>query len=145
MNLTPHFTLEELSFSSTAQRLGIDNTPGPMDAARLLLLAEGLEKVRDLLGYPLHIDSGFRCAALNAAVRGAKNSAHLAGWAADFLCPQFGDPLKVVRAIAGSDLDFDQCIQEGTWTHISFSPARRRQILTANFGPEGTTYTVGVA
>jgi len=142
--LTSHFTLEELTFSSTAQRLGIDNTPDRDVAAHLLMLAMGLEKVRALLGAPMRIDSGYRCPALNKAVGGVANSAHLDGFAADFICPDYGTPLQIARAIAGSDIAFDQCIQEGTWVHISFDPRLRHQELTATFGPGGATYSQGV-
>lgn len=144
MRLSDHFTLEELVFSSTAQRLGIDNSPSLEIVAHLTTLAMGLEKVRIRLGAAMHIDSGYRCQALNVAVGGSKTSAHLQGYAADFLCPQFGAPLAIVRSVAASGIAFDQCIQEGSWVHISFDPAARRQLLTAHFGPDGATYTQGV-
>lgn len=144
MQLSPHFSLEELTASSTARRLGIDNTPPAEALANLAVTANGLEGVRSLLGQPMRIDSGFRCPALNRAVGGAKTSAHMSGYAADFVCPEFGDPLAIVKAIAASELPFDQVIQEGTWVHISFDPQLRRRILTAHFGPGGTTYTEGV-
>ena len=144
MNLTEHFTLEELTFSPTAERQKINNTP-PLEAvAHLTTLAEGLEKVRALLGGPIRISSGYRSPELNAAIRGARNSAHMAGYAADFTCPSFGNPKDVVRAIAASAIEFDQCIYDGTWVHISFDPDMRRQVLTAHFGQGGTTYTEGV-
>ena len=142
--LTAHFALEELIFSSAAQRLGIDNTPDQNTVENLTTLAKGLEQVRALLGAPMHIDSGYRCAALNKAVGGVANSAHIDGYAADFVCPEYGSPLQIARAIAGSGIPFDQCIQEGTWVHISFDPRLRHQALTATFGPNGATYTGGV-
>jgi Peptidase M15 len=142
--LTDHFTLRELTFSSTALRLGIDNTPTDAIIANLRILAQGLERVRALLGHPMHIDSGYRCEALNAAVRGSTTSAHLRGYAADFVCPGYGAPLKIVQAVLRSGIAFDQCIEEGTWVHISFDPRLRNEVLTAHFGPGGTTYTRGV-
>ncbi len=141
--LTAHFALEELTRSSTAERLAIDNTPSLETVARLTILAMGLEKVRALLGAPLSIDSGYRCPALNKAVGGVPDSAHVQGYAADFICPAYGSPLMIARAIADSGIDFDQVIQEGTWVHVSFDPRLRRQLLTAHFGPAGTTYTGG--
>lgn len=142
--LTAHFTLEELTFSSTGERLCIDNTPDDETKARMLMLAMGLEKVRALLGAPMHIDSGYRCPALNKAVGGVPDSAHVQGYAADFICPDYGTPLMIARVISGSDIAFDQCIQEGTWVHISFDPRLRHQALTATFGPNGATYSKGV-
>lgn len=148
MNLTAHFTLEELTFSSTAERLGITNAPEPLDAlairTSLTVLANGLEQVRYLLGHPLHVDSGYRCWSLNRAVGGAADSAHLKGLAADIICAAFGTPLEIVKAIEASSLVFDQCIQEGSWVHISFDPRARREVLTAHFvDGQRTTYSLG--
>lgn len=144
MNLTEHFTLEELTFSQMAARRGIDNTPSLEVVAHLTTLAEGLEKVRTLLGAPIRITSGYRSPALNAAIGGAKNSAHKEGYAADFICPAFGPPISVVKAIDLSDIRFDQLIYEGTWIHISFDTDMRRQVLTADFSTGTTRYTEGV-
>ncbi len=143
MQLTEHFSLLELTFSSTAERLGIDNTPPDDVIEHLKVTAAGLEKVRAVLGFPLHIDSGYRCDVLNAAVHGSKTSAHLDGYAADFICPAFGTPLEIVRVIVGSGIQFDQCIQEGTWVHISFDPRMRKEVLTAHFQNGQATYTQG--
>ncbi len=145
MNLTEHFTLQEMTFSSTAERRGIHNEPDSIAAANLTATAMGLEQVRALLGAPLHIDSGYRCPALNKAVGGAWNSAHLRGCAADFTCASFGTPQQIVEAIASSPIAFDQLIQEGTWVHIAFDPNPRREVLTAHFNGQGVTYTKGVS
>lgn len=145
MKLTEHFTLTELTASATAQRLGIDNHAGLEIVSHLAQLAMGLEQIRSRLGAPLHITSGYRCAALNRAVGGAKRSAHMEGWAADFVAPGFGSPLQIVRDLQGSAIPFDKLIQEGAWVHVSFHPAARRQILTAHFSAAGgrPTYTAG--
>lgn len=146
MNLTPHFTLEEMTFSSTAIRLSIDNTPPKEVIGRLTTLAQTLELVRAMLGYPLHIDSGYRCPDLNLQVGGAPDSAHMSGYAADFICPEFGEPLAIVQCIAkNGSIKFDQLIQEGEWVHLSVAPTMRGEVLTAHFD-EGkrTTYTQGV-
>lgn len=145
MQLTEHFALEELTFSSTALRRAIDNTPPADIVEHLRSLALHLEDVRTLLGgQAIHIDSGYRCAQLNRAVGGVGHSAHMDGDAADILCPGFGVPLEVARAVAASTLPFDQVIAEGTWCHVSFAAPARRQVLTAEFGPTGPTYRVGL-
>lgn len=145
MNLSEHFTLEELTNSSTALRKGIDNTPPAEVVDHLRVLASGLEAVREILGSPLHIDSGFRCPALNKAVGGVPTSAHTTGYAADFVCPAFGDPLAIVKRLAEPGvLPFDQIIQEGTWVHVSFAPAMRQNVLTAHFVGGKARYTQGV-
>ncbi len=143
--LSEHFTLEELTFSATAQRKQIDNKPPAEVLENMKRLAAGLEEVRAALGNkPMRINSGYRSPKLNRAVGGARLSAHMAGYAADFVCPDFGSPLKIVKALAATGIQFDKLIQEGTWVHISFAPEARRQLLTAHFGPNGTSYTAGV-
>src|SRR5262249_10185180 len=97
MNLTAHFTLEELVFSSLAVRLKLDNTPSAEVIEHLKLLAMGLEQLRSRLAAPIHIDSGYRCPLLNSLIHGAVHSAHLLGYAADFVCPGFGSPQEIVR------------------------------------------------
>jgi hypothetical protein len=146
MNLTDHFTLEELVFSSTAVRLGIDNTPPPLVVTHLRSLAEGLEQVRALLGgIPIHLDSGYRCPELNAVVHGVTNSAHLNGYAADFICVAYGTPLAICKAIDESAIRYDELIQEGQWVHVSFDPAMRHRLLTAHFGGGSSIYTTGLS
>lgn len=84
MQLSPHFSLEELTRSVTARNLTIDNTPNKSELANLRLLAETvLEPLRTAYGKPIVVSSGFRCAALNKAVGGARSSQHLLGQAAD--------------------------------------------------------------
>lgn len=137
--LTAHFALEELSCT---QHREFDNTPPPEVVAQLRLTAARMEEVRRRLGdRVISVSSGYRCRALNRAVGGASTSAHLTGHAVDFNCYGFGDPLAVCRAIAESDLVFDQLIEEGTWVHISFDPRLRRQVLTKR---EGGGYGLGL-
>jgi hypothetical protein len=135
MMLSPNFSLDELTASDTATRLGIDNTP-PADVLETLKhTCTGLEAVRVLLGAPLHISSGYRSLALNAAVKGQANSQHCKGEAADFTAPQFGTPEQIVARIVSSQLMFDQVILEfGRWVHISFSNRQRRQALVIDKG-----------
>lgn len=145
MNLSPNFTLAELTWSDTAQRLRLDNRPDARITSHLVALAAGLEQIRTLLGdKPIRINSGYRSPSLNRAIGGARSSAHLDGYAADFVCPAYSTPKQIAQALARSSLSFDQVIQEGTWVHVSFAPAARRQLLTARFTPAGTTYFMGV-
>jgi hypothetical protein len=175
VKLTPNFTIEELTHSDTAVRLGIDNTPPANVLPHLVVLAQGLEEVRLILARPLNIHSGYRCEALERLLcakdfaawcarhgkpgPGApiqdvevswaeyfKRKTHPLGYAADFTCAAFGTPLQIVRTLKGSGLKFDQLIQEGTWAHASFDPRLRSQVLTATFAADGTpSYTQGVA
>ena len=134
MKITKHFSLDELTFSQTAARAGIDNSPTPAALDNLVRLAGLLENIRFMLGVPVFVSSGYRCPALNNRVGGATNSQHLFGLAADFTAPAFGDPLAIAEAISGSGMGFDQLIHEyGRWVHVSVPPdgaEPRRQRLT---------------
>ena len=142
MNLTKHFTLLEFTASDAARRLRIDNTPGTTALPALQRLAELMEQVRDVLGgVPVLISSGYRSAALNAAVGGSATSAHLLGLAADFTAPAFGSPRAICQELIVAGLVWDQLILErpsaaepdGRWVHIGLPQLGkpRRQILTA--------------
>lgn len=77
MNLSEHFTLEEMTFSQTAVRNGISNQPGAAEIENLkALCANVLEPLRALAGRPLHINSGYRSAELNRRIGGAATSQH---------------------------------------------------------------------
>lgn len=143
--LSPHWTLEELIFSSTAVRLGIDNTPPPAIVANLTQACSLFEQVRALLGVPMHTDSGFRCWTLNAVVGGSKTSGHPLGWCLDFIAPWIATPLEIVKEIAASKIKFDQLIQEGTWVHISADPRMRMEVLTAVWVNGKAQYRQGIA
>lgn len=137
--LTAHFALEELSCT---QHRTIDNRPPPELVGTLRLTAARMEQVRRVLGdRTITVSSGYRCPELNWAVGGARTSAHLTGHAVDFNCYGFGAPKAVCRAIADSNLGFDQLIEEGSWVHLSFDPRMRRQILTKR---EGGGYDLGL-
>ncbi|RAK61829.1 peptidase M15 [Phenylobacterium hankyongense] len=133
--LTAHFALEELACTEHRE---FDNTPPPEVVATLRMTAARMEEVRRRLGERvITVSSGYRSRALNRAVGGSKTSAHLTGHAVDFNCYGFGEPLEVCRALAGSDLAFDQLIEEGGWVHLSFDPRLRRQVLTKRPGGYG--------
>jgi len=87
------------------------------------------------LGKPVLVSSGYRSPAVNRAVGGAANSAHMLGCAADFSSPSFGSPLDICRAIARSDIAFDQLIHEfRAWVHIAWAPQPRKMVLTIDAG-----------
>ncbi|WP_338847887.1 D-Ala-D-Ala carboxypeptidase family metallohydrolase [Massilia sp. W12] len=145
MKLSNHFSLEELCSSQTAARKGIDNTPGAAVIENLTKLAAALEKVRALVGQPIAVSSGYRSPALNAAIGGARNSAHCYGLAADIFAPGM-PPLILARAIKSSKIQYDQLIYEGTWVHIGLSSGQqRRQNLTATFSNGSVSYQEGIA
>lgn len=145
MQLSVHFSLEELTASEYAARHGIDNTPPAAVVENLRKTATGMEKVRGILdALPIHVNSGYRCADLNRAIGGVPTSAHCDGWAVDFVCPRFGSTYLVACAIrdARPPLRFDQLILEYGWVHISFAPTMRGELLTIK-GP-GRPYERGL-
>lgn len=87
MQLSEHFTLAELTKSSTAKQLGIDNTPNAATIVTLTRLCQNLlEPIRKGLGYPIVVNSGYRCPKLNKAVGGSATSQHMNGEAVDIVC-----------------------------------------------------------
>jgi hypothetical protein len=134
MQISEHFTLEELSFSEAAARRGVDNTPPPVVIVNLSLVATVMERIRTLLGdRPIVAHSGYRSAEVNRAVGGVETSAHCHGLACDFVCPAFGTPAEAALVILKSDIDYDQLILEYGWVHIGLAQegaSSRREALT---------------
>lgn len=145
MNLSPHFTLEELTRSEVAARNGWDNSPNQEEIANLQRLAYLLEKVKEAVGgKPVMINSGFRSKQVNDAVGSKDSSQHRIGCAADIRVPGM-TPKQVVDACITASVLFDQIILEfDAWTHISVSsdptlaPRHSRLIIdkqgTRNYG-----------
>jgi hypothetical protein len=131
MNLTKHFTLEELTHTDHRQ---YDNTPNDSELENLKRLAEFLEDIKTALdGKPIMVNSAFRSKQVNDAVGSKDTSQHRIGCAVDIRVPGL-TPDQVVRTIIASDLPYDQLIREfDRWTHISIpnstSVAPRKQVL----------------
>lgn len=134
MNLTPHFTFEELTASEAADRNGWDNTPNEQELSNLKRLADFLEQVKAVLnGKPIMVNSAFRSKLVNDSVGSKDSSQHRIGCAADIRVPGM-TPDEVVRAIISSGIGYDQVIREfDRWTHVSVpnsvDTAPRRQAL----------------
>ena len=134
MNLTPHFTLEELTASETADRNGWNNNPNGYERENLARLADLLEQVKVVLGgKPIMVNSAFRSKQVNDAVGSKDTSQHRTGCAADIRVPGM-TPDEVVKAVLASTIQFDQIIREfDRWTHIrvpnTVDTAARKQAL----------------
>lgn len=148
-----HFTVAEMTKSNTAIRLGLNNIPTPgADSALRALCAEILEPIRNALGV-VRVSSGYRCPALNAAVKGDSSSAHVRGEAADIEVDGLSN-LDLAAWIKNSGLIFDQCILEmyspgephSGWVHVSHSRSfNRGEVLTARRLSTGeVVYTPGL-
>ena len=116
MNLSEHFTYEELTHTDHRE---FDNTPNEQELENLKRLAAFLEDVKKVLGgKPVMVNSAFRCKQVNDAVGSKDSSQHRIGCAADIRVPAM-TPDEVVKAIIASDLGYDQVIREfDRWTHI---------------------------
>ena len=117
MNLTPHFTVDELTITDHRE---FDNTPNADEMANLRRLAQFLEQVKEVLGgKPIMVNSAFRSKQVNDAVGSKDTSQHRLGCAADIRVPGM-TPDEVVKAVIASGIGYDQIIREfDRWTHIS--------------------------
>lgn len=141
--LTKNFGLAELTKSQTASRRGLDNTPTPQVEKNLKNLAETiLQPLREKLGKPIVINSGYRSPAVNSAVGGSATSAHRFGHAVDLIAPGYagGDVKKlcqyIVKFLKDNNIAFDQVIYEfDAWVHIGIKSGnnkQRGQVITIN-------------
>lgn len=136
MKLTKNFSLEEMYRSDTARRCGIDNKPQTEEVVENLraLCLEVLQPLRDHLGKPVVVSSGYRCKDLNKKVGGVENSQHLKGEAADIKVRDREELIDVMRYIM-DETDFDQLIREKSgsteWVHVSHkrNGNNRRMVL----------------
>lgn len=140
MNLSKNFTLSELTVTQT----GFPNDPDERQIVNLKRLCETiLEPLREAIGKPIGINSGFRSPAVNRKIKGSVTSQHMAGEAADLSIAGMST-LDVVKLIVKLKLPFHQLINEGTttgvtWVHVSVAPQGikpKKEILNA-YGASG--------
>jgi len=138
--LSPHFSLEEFTFSLTALQKNIDNTPNAMQIARMESLCDNiLEPIRQRFNKPVKVLSGFRCQELNKAVGGSYTSQHLLGEAADIKVKDVSN--AVLWHWIVDTLSFDQCIAEKLkknhegdgWVHVSHKLSGRQRGMALSF------------
>ena len=140
MNLSENFTLQELIYSDTAVRMGIDNKPNDETVENLKILCENiLEPIRSHFKAPVVVSSGYRSEAVCLAVGSSSKSQHTKGQAADFEI--FGVHNRELSDWIVNNLDYDQCILEfwnpndpnSGWVHCSYNDAgNRKQYLRAS-------------
>ena len=143
MKLSDNFTLAEMTKSSTAKRLGIDNTPNPQQLENLVELCHKvLQPLRDAIG-PINISSGLRVPELNKAVGGSATSQHCAmnGAAADIDVQDNKEVFDFIK----NNLQFDQLIWEfgddsnPAWVHVSYKTENNRGEILEAFKKNGRT------
>lgn len=136
MQLTQHFTLEELTSSSIAKQLGIDNTPAPDIVENLQALCRNvLEPARLRFGAPIYITSGYRCPQLNKAVGGKPTSQHQYGEAADLQVKGVANLRRLYNIL--DNISHDQLLYESNgktqWIHVSFRHVGNRNQSIDNY------------
>lgn len=141
MKISPNFSLEELTESPTAKKLGIPNVPTEEHLANMKYVCEKiLEPVRAFFKKPVTVNSSYRCPALNKAIGGSETSQHVNGQAVDFEIK--GVSNKTVADWVSENLEFDQVILEffnpaegvnSGWVHASIKKegGNRKQKLVA--------------
>jgi len=135
MKLTENFTIEELTFSETAVRKGLNNAPDDLQLESLLNLCTNvLEPLREAVG-PIKINSAYRSPEVNKSIGGVPTSQHCKGEAADTVALNLTVKEyfnKIRELVNEGKLVVDQCILEfDSWVHISYRQANRNQFLIA--------------
>ena len=126
-----NFSFTELLYSTTAEQYRIKNIPEAEEMDNLLeLIVYCLQPIRNKLGKPMIISSGYRCEELNDKVGGVKNSQHTKGQAVDFKVKGM-TAKEVIDFIVKNNFEFDQLINEhNMWVHISYAKGKnRKQVL----------------
>jgi hypothetical protein len=150
MNLSKNLTLAEVTKSTTAKRLGIDNTPDEWTTENLRQVALNIfQPLREAFGCPIYVSSGYRSAELNTAIGGSSRSQHVEGRALDLDADVYGGCTnsQVFNWIK-ENLDFDQLIWEfgdddnPDWVHVSYvyDGINRKRCLKACRDNNGKTY-----
>lgn len=132
MKLTKDFDLDEFTYSDTARKLRLNNNPSHVEIGALLNLCEKLlQPLRDALGKPITINSGYRNECINTLVGGSKTSQHMKGEAAD--CAIDGKAIDLLQLLLDLELNFDQAIlyKSKNFLHLSLksSGANRKQVI----------------
>ena len=131
MQLSDHFSLRELTKSSTAERLGIANEPGPAEVENLVMVCETiLQPVRENYGIPFVPNSGFRCLELNRSIKSSDTSQHVTGQAVDFEVPGIANKEAALWVMENCEFDqlilefYKEGIPDSGWVHCSYTLAR---------------------
>lgn len=142
IQFTKNFSLHELLLTANRQFDEEQYNPPAEVVENLRALSVNiLQPLRDAIGSPIKINSGYRCPSLNKAIKGSKTSQHMSGHAADIVDLTNGNEL-LFKKIIELNLPFDQIIDEFgfRWVHVSFDPKRnRKEVLQARKDSNGKT------
>lgn len=146
-----YFNMMEFFNSPMARKLRIENVASTwleqheVEQNLETLVRKVLDPLRMDMGYPIHVNSGYRCPALNTVIEGAKNSQHMKGMAADITlvpdekciwnCKQLNQQaFEHIR----DNFVFDQLIiygmgnDKGRFIHVSYNPDGNNRNQTLN-------------
>lgn len=132
-----NFEPGDFFFSDTACERNINNTTDDPDIIyNLAVVASKIQEIRNVLCYPVIINSAYRCLDLNRAIGSKDTSQHIKGQAVDFICPDFGTPKQIVSLLMKRGIEVDQCILEGSWVHLSIKKRDNRNQFASLLGGE---------
>lgn len=125
-----NFSMSELLHSDIAEKYNISNIPDKQSLDNMLLLiVDCLQPIRNFIGRPMIISSGFRSPRLNGhpLINGKPNSQHTTGQAADFTIKGM-TPKQIIEKINASGIEYDQLIDEHSiWVHVSYNKGHNRK------------------
>ena len=130
--LSKYFSLDEMLKSETADRFAIHNVPEKRIVHNMMRLCATVDRLRMMLGYPIYVTSGYRCAELNRRVGGQPTSQHMSGLAMDFVCykMEVNELYDYIRKHVIC-LGIDQLINEERWIHLSIPFINREPRMMA--------------
>lgn len=144
---TKYFTEAEMIHSATGKRLRIVNSIPEDIKPAVLNTMKKMDIIREHLGFPIEVLSGYRSPELNKAVKGSAKSWHCRGQAVDFICPKFGSPYEICKAVLelahkNPEVRFNELIHEyGTWVHVAFPlPGRKADMEILTVTKKGTVW-----
>ena len=128
-----NFAPEDFFVSKKAEEHNINNIPSSLKEAKsvianLMVVADTIQRVRDILEQPIIINSAYRCLAVNRLVGSKDNSQHILGQAVDFVCPKFGNPSAIFLTLKNLKIKTDQCLLENGWVHLSIKEKDNRNM-----------------
>lgn len=145
--VSKNISYKEATHSTTAKRLGIDNTPNAEQFSNMVYVADNVfQPIREHFGTPIYVSSFFRSEGLNSAIRGSASSTHMKGEAMDLDADVYGGVTNAqIFHYIKDNLEFDQLIWEfGTednpaWVHVSLSKRNNRNQILKAYRVDGKT------
>lgn len=128
-----NFESTDFFVSEIADKNNIINLPSTKKEAdfvinNLMVVADKIQQIRNILKQPIIINSAYRCQLVNRLINSKDTSQHLKGEAIDFICPKFGNPSSIFLTLFKEKIEVDQCLLENSWIHLSIKSKNNRNI-----------------